>query len=378
MLVLVTGHRGYIGTVMTPMLLDAGHDVVGLDSDLYRDCNFGDSPIDVPTILKDIRDVAPGELRGFEAVIHLAGLSNDPLGDLDPELTMEINHLASVRLAAYAKEAGVERFIFSSSCSIYGASGEDVLDEESPVLPVTPYAESKVAAEKDIAPLADQHFSPTFLRNATAYGVSPRLRFDLVLNNLTAWAYATGQVLLKSDGSPWRPIVHVQDISRAFLAVLNAPRELVHKEAFNVSRIGENYRIRELAKIVAETVPGSRVTFAEGASPDERCYRVDCRKIIRRIGAFHPQWTARMGAAQLLRAYEAHGVTVEEFEGPKYKRISHIRKLLDEGILDKTLRFHQPAGRTTPAEPPGNTGRSDDPGRPTEALAPQNAKRNTG
>jgi len=342
MLVLVTGHRGYIGTVMTPMLLEAGHEVVGLDSDLYRQCDFAEAPLDVPTIVKDIRDVGPADLRGFEAVVHLAGLSNDPLGDLNPKLTMEINHLASVRLAALVKEAGAQRFVFSSSCSIYGASGEELLNEESPLRPVTPYAESKVRAEKDISPLADDTFSPTFLRNATAYGVSPRLRFDLVLNNLTAWAYATGQVLLKSDGSPWRPVAHVEDISRAFLAVLEAPRGLIHNEAFNVCRIGENYRIRQLAQIVAEAVPGARVTFAEGASGDKRCYRIDCRKIIRTLSRFRPQWTARMGAAELYRAYEAVGVTVDEFEGPKYKRIAHIRKLLAEGVLDETLRFRQP------------------------------------
>ncbi|MHC4983010.1 MAG: NAD-dependent epimerase/dehydratase family protein [Planctomycetota bacterium] len=369
MLVLVTGHRGYIGSVLTAMLLDAGYDVVGLDSDLYRSCDFGGPPVEVPTILKDIRDIEGAELRGFEAVLHLAGLSNDPLGDLNPDLTMEINHLASERLAALAKEAGAERFIFSSSCSIYGASGEEMLDENSPLRPVTPYAESKVKAEKAIAALADEHFSPTFLRNATAYGVSPRLRFDLVLNNLTAWAYSTGQVLLKSDGSPWRPIVHIEDISRAFLAALEAPRQLVHNQAFNVCRIGENYRIRELAQIVAETVPGARVTFAEGASPDKRCYQVDCRKIIRVVRTFRPHWTARMGAAQLYQAYEEHGVTVEQFEGPKYKRIAHVRKLLAEGILDETLRFRHPPGGASPDKPGSEARTSQDPRDAAGALA---------
>jgi len=364
MLILVTGHRGYIGTVLTPILLDAGHDVVGLDSDLYRECDFGEPPVEVPTILKDIRDVKPIELRGFDAVMHLAGLSNDPLGDLNPDITMEINHLASVKLASYAKEAGAERFIFSSSCSVYGASGEDMLDEQAHMHPVTPYAESKVRAERDISALADEYFSPTFLRNATAYGVSPRLRFDLVLNNLTAWAYATGQVMLKSDGSPWRPIVHVEDISRAFLTALEAPKDVVHNQAFNVCRIGENYRIRELAKIVEETVPGARVTFAEGAGPDARCYRVDSRKIIRTLKDFRPQWTARMGASQLFKAFEAHAVTVEEFEGPRYKRIAHIRKLIEEGVLDETLRFRpqaEPPGEYTPdkeARKPGGQARA--------------------
>jgi nucleoside-diphosphate-sugar epimerase len=357
------------------MLLEAGHDVVGLDSDLYRQCNFGAPPVDVPTILKDVRDVGPAELCGFDAVMHLAGLSNDPLGDLDPKLTMEINHCASVRLADLAKQAGIERFIFSSSCSIYGASGDGLVNERSPICPLTPYAESKVKAENDISSLADERFSPTFLRNATAYGVSPRLRFDLVLNNLTAWAYATGQVLLKSDGSPWRPIVHVEDICRAFLSVLEAPRKLVHNEAFNVCRIGENYRIRQLAQIVGETVPGARVTFAEGASADARCYRVDCRKLIRTIGAFRPRWTARMGAAQLYRAYEEYGVTVEEFEGPRYKRIAHIRKLLEDGVLDRTLRFCRAEGNSEPPDP-GSGQAPEDPCQTSGGLTRQAAEGN--
>jgi nucleoside-diphosphate-sugar epimerase len=341
MRVLVTGSHGYIGTVLAPMLMAEGHDVVGLDSDLYKQCTFGNNLPNIPIIRKDIRDVDASDLEGFDAILHLAGLSNDPLGDLNPELTYDINHVASVRLAKLAKQVGITRFIFSSSCSNYGAAGENLVTEESQFNPVTPYGTAKVQVEQDVARLADDNFSPTFLRNATAYGVSPRLRFDLVLNNLVAWAYTTGLVYLKSDGSPWRPIVHIADISRAFIAVLHAPREVVHNQAFNVGTNSENYRIRELAEIVKETVPGCRIEFASDAGPDKRCYRVDCSKIARVLPEFKPQWSARKGAQELLDAYQKAGLTLDEFEGPKYQRIGHIKHLLATGRLDKTLRWRQ-------------------------------------
>jgi nucleoside-diphosphate-sugar epimerase len=343
MKILVTGHKGYIGTVLAPMLAAVGHGVVGLDSDLYERCTFGGGTTEIPEIRKDIRDVTPADFEGFDAIIHLAALSNDPLGNLNPDLTYEINHLASVKIAKFAKKVGVPRFVFSSSCSTYGAAGDAMLTEEADFNPVTPYGESKVLVERDVAQMADDDFSPTFLRNATAYGVSPRHRFDIVLNNLVAWAYTTGLVYLKSDGSPWRPIVHIEDISRAFLAVLNAPREVVHNQAFNVGVNKENYRIRDLAEIVRETVPGCRVEYARDAEPDKRTYRVDFGKIARTLPEFRPQWDARRGAQELYQAYQKYGVKLEEFEGPKYKRIDHIKLLLKEGYLDQTLRWKTPA-----------------------------------
>ena len=348
MRVLVTGHHGYIGAILAPMLVQAGHEVVGLDSDLYAACTYGEWQDTVPSIQKDIRDVELEDLKGFDCVMHLAGLSNDPLGDLNPELTGEINHQASVRLAKLAKQAGVRRFIFSSSCSNYGAAGDDMLDENSAFNPVTPYGKSKVMVEQDVSQMADDHFSPTFLRNATAYGVSPFLRFDLVLNNLVAWAFTTGKIYMKSDGSPWRPIVHIEDISRAFLAALHAPIEKIHNEAFNVGQTTENYRIRELAEIVAETVPGCEVSFAPDAGPDKRNYRVNCDKIQRVLPEFKPQWNARRGAQELYRTLTAvSGLKLEDFEGPRYKRIAHIKELISAGVLDQSLRWTKEPARPT-------------------------------
>jgi nucleoside-diphosphate-sugar epimerase len=339
MRVLVTGHNGYIGTVLVPMLIAEGHDVVGLDTDYFEACTFGDGLPDVPSIRKDIRDAEASDLDGFDAVMHLAGLSNDPLGNLNPDLTDKINHAASVRLARLAKEVGIARFIFSSSCSNYGAAGDNFVDEESAFNPVTPYGVSKVLVEQNVAKLADSSFSPTFLRNATAYGVSPRLRFDLVLNNLVAWAFTTGLVYLKSDGTPWRPITHIEDISQAFIAVLHAPRDVVHNQAFNVGRTEENYQIRELAQLVVGTVPGSRLEFAPDAGPDKRNYRVNCDKITRTLPEFKPTWNAQRGAEELYAVYRQIGLSVEEFEGPQYKRVAHIQKLRDNGLLDESLRW---------------------------------------
>lgn len=341
MRVLVTGHKGYIGTVLVKLLLDDGHDVIGLDSDLYRRCTYGEDFVHVPEMIKDVRDVEKSDLedKGIEAIIHLAALSNDLLGDINPEHTLDINWRSTVRIAKLAKEVGIPRFLFASSCSMYGAAGDAILDESANFNPVTHYAISKVNSERDLNELADDSFSPIYLRNSTAYGFSPRIRFDVVVNNLTAWAYTTGKIMMKSDGTPWRPLVHIEDISRAFITLMQAPRELVHNQAFNIGHNSENYQIREVADFVGAVVPDCKVSFADGASPDLRNYRVNFDKFHNAFPKSGLNWTVPAGIRQLYSEYKRIGLNADDYEGVQYKRIAHIKSLLASGELDDSLRW---------------------------------------
>lgn len=347
MKILVTGHLGYIGTVLVPMLLKNGHDVVGMDADWYSACTFGDAKQIAPVknIKKDIRQAQVSDLRGFDTVMHLAALSNDPLGSYNPELTDEINHKASVRLAEMAREAGVKHFIFSSTCSNYGVAGDNFIDENGSFHPYTPYAKAKVAAEMGLKPMSDRNFSVTLMRSATAFGYSPRIRWDLVLNNLTAHAATTGKILMKSDGTPWRAIVHIEDISRAFIAVAEAKREIVHDQAFNVGQTRENYHVSDIAEIVARTVPGARIKYAPGAGPDPRCYRVNCDKLPRLVPAYQPKWTAAAAAEQVYQSIKKYGLAQNDFEGPRYARLPHMKKLIADGIVDERFNYTQKANK---------------------------------
>lgn len=339
MKVLVAGDRGYLGAVLMPVLAAAGHLVQGLDLGLYEGCDLGPVPALAPgRVLADIRDTRPGDLAGFDAVVCLAALSNDPLGHLNPAATVSVNLEGTLALARAAKAAGVPRFVFASSCSLYGAAGSAGVAEDGAMTPVTPYGETKVAGEQGLSALADDEFSPTYLRNATAYGASPRLRLDIVVNNLTAVAMLTGQVRLESDGSPWRPLVHARDIAAAFLAVLEAPRELVHDQAFNVGRAADNVQVRDIAEMVQAAVPGSALSFAEGAGPDLRNYRVDFAKLEDTFPALKLEWSIPAGIAELLDAYHAHGMTEADFNSARYVRLRKIKELLDAGQIDATLR----------------------------------------
>ena len=346
--VLLTGHHGYIGSVMGPRLLKAGYDVVGLDTFYYGEpCTFCPDPVPVPAMGKDIRDVTLEDIQGFDTLIHLAALSNDPLGNLRDEWTYDINHLASVGLAQLAKESRVRRFLFSSSCSMHGSSAAAKVDETTPVHPLTPYGESKIRAEADISKLADGSFSPIFLRNGTVYGVSPRLRVDIVLNNLVGWACTTGKVKLYTDGSPWRPLIHVEDVCDAFIAAMEAPVDVVHNQVFHVGSNKENYQIRHLAEIVCSVVPGSEIEYATGHQGDQRTYIADFDKIEALLPQFKPQWTVEDGARQLYQAYQEADLRLEEFTGSRYIRLKRIDELLRSGQLDTNLRWQPAAVQTS-------------------------------
>lgn len=336
--ILVTGHEGYLGCDLVPRLIQCGHTVCGLDVGFFSQCAYLPSPEPHRALCKDIREVELNDLRGFDAIIHLAGLSNDPLGDIDPHLTDAINHQATVRLALLAREAGVRRFLFSSSCSAYGAAGEDWAHELYPVNPITPYGVSKVRAEVNLAALATEDFCPVSLRNATVYGVSARIRFDLVLNNLVAWAFSTGKVYLKSDGMAWRPLVHVEDVSLAFMAFLDAEADVIRGQSFNVGRCEENFRVRDLADMVREELPESSFSYSVGATRDRRNYRVSFERIRREVPGYRPRWTVRAGIRQLLRVFRERGLTPEDFEGPRYMRLAHLQARRAQGELDHNLK----------------------------------------
>jgi len=346
---MLTGQHGYIGSVTRAVLEDAGHQVVGLDTLYYEGCDFGPDPAPPVERIRDVRDVTPGDLEGFDAIVHLAALSNDPLGDLRSEWTYSINLDGTIATARAGKEAGVARFVFASSCSMYGASGaDDLLDESAPLRPLTPYAESKVRSEEALHELADGDFSPVYMRNATAYGVSPRLRLDVVLNNLTAWAHTTGGIRLLSDGSAWRPLVHVQDIARATVALLEADREVVHDEAFNIGSEQQNVRISDLAEVLRELL-GCEIEFGDDATTDPRSYRVDFTKLRTTLPSFSCAWAVPAGARELAHAYATNGLTREEFlETGRYTRLAQLKRLLDEGALDGGLRWR--AGRLAAGE----------------------------
>jgi nucleoside-diphosphate-sugar epimerase len=348
MKILVTGYHGYIGSVMAPLLQDAGLDVLGIDTYFYEGCDLTADRLDIPSVRFDVRDLGPDMLAGFDAVVHLAALSNDPLGDLNPRWTHEINHEGTVRLARAARDAGVQRFVFASSCSMYGAADvSELVTEDAPLVPLTPYAESKVHAEEALAELAEDDFSPVFMRNATVYGVSPRLRADIVLNNLVGWAFTTRRVKVLSDGTPYRPIVHVQDVARAALAVLEAPIDVIHNQAFNIGANTENYRVSELAEIARDTVPGSKIEYAEGGGPDPRSYRVDFGKFSRAFPEYRPRWSARQGARELFDAFHKVDLRLETFQSHRFVRLAHLKLLLENGELGEDLRWCQSAEATS-------------------------------
>lgn len=343
MRIFLTGHLGYLGSVMAARFVEAGHQVTGLDAGYFAACRFTDELVSVPELRKELSEVEERDLEGHDAVVHLAALSNDPLGNLNEDWTMAINHRASVRLAERARAAGVPRFVFSSSCIMYGAAEAAEVNEDSPLDPRTAYARSKVEAERGIAALATPDFSPVFLRNGTVYGISPRMRFDTVLNNLAGAAVATGVVTVHGDGTPWRPVVHIEDVASVFLAALAVPRERLHNQALNAAAASVNHRIIDLARLVVEAVPGSRLECLGAPDADRRTYKANFDKIARLLPEFQLRYEAREGVAQLVEAFGARGLGKPEFTSARFTRMKWMGSLVDKGRFDGRLRRQEEA-----------------------------------
>ena len=341
MRIFLTGHQGYLGSVMAARFIEAGHRVTGLDAGYFAECQFIEPLVKTGELSKDLRDVTAADLQGYDAVVHLAALSNDPLGNLNEEWTMAINDRASVRLARLARSAGVERFLFSSSCIMYGASQTAEVNEDSPLDPRTAYARSKVQAERGIAALAAPGFSPVFLRNGTVYGVSPAMRFDTVLNNLTGAAIATGRVIIHGDGRPWRPVVHIDDVARVFLAALEAPRERLHNQAINAAAASVNCQVIDLARAVVAAVSGASLECLASPDADQRTYRASFEKIARLLPEFRPQWGVEAGVEQLVARLRRRGLTEAEFKSPRFTRMQWLEGLIGAGRVDAGLRLRQ-------------------------------------
>lgn len=342
MRILVTGTDGYLGSILAPELFKRGHEVVGLDTGFYKERNlYRNGPFSPKTIVKDLRQLTLDDLKGFDAMVHMAELSNDPAGQLAPNITYDINHKGSVHLADLAKKAGIKRFVYMSSCSVYGVAEGDFVDEKSPTNPQTAYAVCKTLVERDVQPLADKSFSPTFLRNATAYGASPRMRFDIVLNNLAGLAWTTKEIKMTSDGSPWRPLVHGLDIAQAITRILEAPTEAVHNEVFNVGDTNHNYRVKEIAEIVADVFPGCQLSFGV-SSADNRSYRVSFEKIRKHLPGFQCAWDARKGAEQLYKIFKAVDMTPDVFQFRSFTRLKELEYLLRTKQIDDSFYWTEP------------------------------------
>jgi nucleoside-diphosphate-sugar epimerase len=343
MKILVTGTEGYLGALVAPLLMGRGHEVIGVDTGFYKEGWLFNGVDRTPmTLVKDLRTLAPSDFEGVHAVVHMAELSNDPAGALAPQITYEINHRGSLHAARLARDAGVERFVYMSSCSVYGIAADGEVDEGSAVNPQTAYGICKTMVERDVLAMAGDSFSPTFLRNATAYGASPRMRFDIVLNNLAGWAWTTGQVRVMSDGTPWRPLVHALDIAKAILCTLEAPREAIHREVFNVGDSKQNYRVREIAEVVAEVFPGCDLSFGEPGS-DNRSYRVRFDKIDSLLPGFTCDWDAERGARQLRGVFEHVALTSELFQWRGFTRLKALEHLIKTGQIDQHFYWTEPA-----------------------------------